>query len=105
MGTQLGGPFDTVLDCGLFHVFDDVDRVPYAASLAAVTAVGGRYFLLCFSEHQPGDWGPRRVTQDEIRATFADPTGWRVDEIEPARLVVTFLPEGVFAWLAGMTRL
>jgi hypothetical protein len=34
------------------------------------------------SDRQPGVLGPRRVTQEEIRATFAD--GWRVDSIEPA---------------------
>ena len=42
--------------------------------------------MLCFSELQPGDWGPRRVTEEEIRASFAD-RGWRVDSIEPAPLV------------------
>jgi SAM-dependent methyltransferase len=97
------GFFDTVLDCGVFHVFEDHDRGPFAASLASVTAPGARYFLLCFSEHQPGDWGPRRVTQAEIRDTF---TGdWRVDSIEPSRLVVTLLPDGVYAWRAALTRI
>jgi SAM-dependent methyltransferase len=96
------GLFDTVIDCGVFHVFDDSDRRRYVDSLAAVIPPGGRYFMLCFSEHQPGDWGPRRITQDEIRASFAG--GWRVDSIEPARLVVTILPDGVNAWLSALTR-
>jgi SAM-dependent methyltransferase len=93
--------FDSIVDCGLFHVFDDADRRRYVDSLAAVVAPGGRYFMLCFSEHQPGDWGPRRVTQGEIRAAFAD--GWRIDSIEPSRLEVTFLPDGVHAWLSAIT--
>src|ERR1700716_2866190 len=76
----LGEQFDTVLDCGLFHVFDDDDRARFVESLRAVIPAGGRYHMLCFSEHQLGDWGPRRVTQDEIRASFAD--GWRVESIE-----------------------
>ena len=96
------GLFDTVIDCGVFHVFDDADRRRYVDSLAAVIPPGGRYFMLCFSEHQPGDWGPRRITQDEIRASFAE--GWRVDSIDPARLVVTILPDGVYAWLSALTR-
>ncbi|KAA2260457.1 class I SAM-dependent methyltransferase [Solihabitans fulvus] len=103
----VGGPFDTVLDCGLFHVFDDAERTRFAAALHAVTAVGGRYFLLCFSDRQPGDWGPRRVTQGEIRACFAD--GWRVDEIVPAVIeVLPFNDHGeewaVESWLATITR-
>jgi hypothetical protein len=49
-----------------------------------VTKPGGVLHLICFSEHQPGEgeWGPRRITQAEIREAFAD--GWSVGEISPA---------------------
>ena len=73
---QLGLTFDTVIDSGLFHVFDDQDRARYVASLAAVLRDGGRCYLMCFSDRQPGDFGPRRVSQDELRAAFRD--GFRV---------------------------
>ncbi|HEU5001975.1 MAG TPA: class I SAM-dependent methyltransferase [Actinomycetota bacterium] len=99
------GPFDTVLDCGLFHVFDDPDRPVFARALAAATAPGAHYFLLCFNEHVPGDWGPRRVTQAEIHATFSADAGWRVDGIEAASFSVLLAPDGVPAWLAALTRL
>ncbi len=98
---ELGERFDTVLDCGLFHVFDDPDRERFARSLAAAVVPGGRYFMLCFSERQPGDVGPRRVTREEIRGTFAD--GWRVDSIDRATLEIMFGPD-VEAWLATITR-
>ena len=98
----LGAEFDTVLDCGLFHVFDDDDRARFVAALRGVVVRGGRYFLLCFSDKQPGDWGPRRVSQDELRESFAD--GWRVDAIEDAELETTLGPEGARAWLATFTR-
>jgi len=98
----LGQPFDTVLDSGLFHVFSDSDRAAYVASLSAAIAPGGRYFMLCFSERQPGDGGPRRVTQDEIRASFQK--RWQVDAIDPVKLDTTMGPDGVFAWLARITR-
>lgn len=98
----LGEWFDTVLDCGLFHVFDDEQRSPYVRSLRATIPAGGHYFLLCFSDHQPGDWGPRRVTQDEIRTSFSG--GWRVDSIEPAVIDITIDPHGVQAWLSVITR-
>ena len=58
--------------------------------------------MLCFSEHQPGEWGPRRVTQDEIRASFAD--GWRVESIGTAEIEVTISPVAVQAWLSAITR-
>ena len=94
--------FDTVLDSGLFHVFDDDDRARFVAGLRAVVPPGGRYHLLCFSDRQPGACGPRRVTQDEIRASFGD--GWRVDSIEATRMEVRIAPEGALAWLAAVTR-
>ena len=98
----LGEHFETVLDCGLFHVFDDDDRSRYVESLGGAISAGGRYHMLCFSEHQSGDWGPRRVTQDEIRASFAD--GWRVDSIDAATLAITISSEGARAWLSSITR-
>jgi SAM-dependent methyltransferase len=97
-----GEQFDTVLDCGLFHVFDDDDRARFVASLRAVVVPGGRYFLLCFSDTQPGDWGPRRVREDELQHCFAD--GWRIDSIEDTVLEITLGPEGARAWLASFTR-
>jgi SAM-dependent methyltransferase len=101
----LGRTFATVLDSGVFHTFDDTDRVRYVASLASVLGTGGVIHLLCFSEHTPGDWGPRRVTQAELREAFAD--GWQVERIEAARFEVR---EGAgvegrpHAWLARIVR-
>jgi SAM-dependent methyltransferase len=94
--------FDTTLDCGLFHVFDDDDRARFVDSLRAAMPVGASYHMLCFSDRQPGDWGPRRVSQAELRASLAD--GWRVDSIEPAKIDVTFDPAGARAWLLAATR-
>ena len=100
--TALGEQFATVLDSGLFHVFDDDDRARYVANLRAVIPAGGRYYMLCFSDRQPGDYGPRRVTQDEIRASFR--AGWRVDAIETATMDLTLDPPGARAWRATITR-
>jgi cyclopropane fatty-acyl-phospholipid synthase-like methyltransferase len=93
--------FDTVIDSGLFHVFDDDDRLRYVDGLRTAIPAGGRYFMLCFSDRQPGDWGPRRVTEDEIRASFSD--GWEIDAIEAATMDITIDPDGVRAWRAAVT--
>jgi cyclopropane fatty-acyl-phospholipid synthase-like methyltransferase len=98
----LGERFDTVLDCGLFHVFDDEPRAQYVASLGGVVNDGGRVYILCFSAEEPGDWGPRRVHPDEIRTSFAD--GWRVESIEPTTLDITVDPGTVQALLSTITR-
>jgi SAM-dependent methyltransferase len=99
---ELGEQFDDVLDCGLFHVLRDDDRLPYVDSLRAVLPLGGRFHMLCFSDRQPGDWGPRRVTQDEIEASFRD--GWQVESIEASTLVTNNLPNGAFAWRVSIRR-
>jgi SAM-dependent methyltransferase len=95
-------PFATALDCGLFHTFDDADRERFVTSLATVVRPGGRYFMLCFSDSEPGEWGPRRISTAEIETAFRD--GWSVDVIEPAELYVTIRAEPVRAWLATITR-
>jgi cyclopropane fatty-acyl-phospholipid synthase-like methyltransferase len=100
---ELGESFDTVLDCGLFHIFPDDDRAAFVGNLRFAVQPGGRYFMLCFSDEQPGDWGPRRVTRNEIEASFAD--GWRVDSIEPATIHITTDPGGIRAWLVALTRI
>jgi len=73
---RLGERFGTVIDSGLFHVFDGGDRPRYVTSLAAVVEPGGTYYMMCFSDRQPGVWGPRRVREEEIQAAFAD--GWDI---------------------------
>ncbi len=99
---SLDKQFDTVLDCGLFHVLDDDDRRSFVENLRAVIHPGGRYFMLCFSDRQPGSGGPRRITRDEIRTSFDK--GWQIDSIELAKLDTRMGPDGILGWLARITR-
>jgi SAM-dependent methyltransferase len=102
---DLGRDFDTIIDSGLFHVFDDNSRTGYVASLASVLRPRGRLYLMCFSDRQPGTVGPRRVSQDELRAAFAD--GWTVLDIEAETFEVNlgfFHGTTTQAWLATVGR-
>src|SRR5439155_8255256 len=99
---SLGETFDTVIDSGLFHVFGDDDRARYVESLRATTVPGGRVHMLCFSDRFPPGFGPRRISQDEIRTNFSD--AWNVASIEAVGLEVNFSPEPVPAWLATIER-
>lgn len=78
--------FDNVIDSGLFHVFSDDDRRRYIAGLATVLKPGGRLFFLCFSDDEPGEQGPRRVSRKEIYDSFDE--GWVVESIEPSHYEV-----------------
>ena len=95
--------FDVVIDSGVLHGFDDDDRRRYVERLHATLRPGGRCYLLCFSDRQPGDWGPRRLRREEIVETFA--SGWNVARIEPVVFEINPLPEAteVQAWLVEAT--
>ncbi len=107
--------FDHVIDSGLFHVFSDDDRRRYVEGLAHVLKPGGRIFLLCFSDQEPGTHGPRRISQKELHEAFAQ--GWEVESIEPCQLEIrsdlkdfnfskdfTFSEGGPKAWFAVIRR-
>ncbi len=101
---RLGRRFGTLIDSGVFHVFEDEDRARYVRSLASVVDPGGTLHLLCFSEHTPGEGGPRRVTQAEIFESFEN--GWEVEAIVGARIDVReeYALDPAYAWLARITR-
>ncbi|MBI2806243.1 MAG: hypothetical protein HYX68_14780 [Planctomycetes bacterium] len=98
-----------MIDSGLFHVFSDDDRRRYVEGLASVLEPGGRLFMLCFSDEEPGEQGPRRVSRREIEDAFAE--GWVVESIEPSRFEVrpdlkdiSFSEGGPKAWFVVVRR-
>jgi SAM-dependent methyltransferase len=126
----LGRTFDTVIDSGLFHTLSNEDRPRFVDNLATVIRRGGTYFMLCVSELAPepdfskmkdffpdpdklkdlmpylhklrrGDFGRRRVTQAEIRASFQD--GWRINYIRQAAMEVR-LEQGEAGWLSSISK-
>ena len=102
---RLGRRFQTVLDCGLFHTFDDHDeRIRYAASLASVTEHDGTLYVLCFSDEGP-ETGPHPIRQEELRAAFNPSNGWNVVAIEPDRIQTRFHDHGAPAWFATIKRI
>jgi cyclopropane fatty-acyl-phospholipid synthase-like methyltransferase len=101
--------FDNMIDSGLFHVFSDEDRRRYVEGLATVLKPGGRLFLMCFSDEEPGEQGPRRVSKKELHDAFAK--GWSIESIEPVQIEVrpdlkdfTFSEGGPKAWFAVVRR-
>ena len=101
--------FDNVIDSGLFHVFSDEDRKRYAEGLATVLKPGGRLYLMCFSDEEPGTQGPRRISKKDLHAAFAQ--GWDIESIEPTRVETrpdlkefTFSEGGPKAWFAVIRR-
>jgi len=100
--------FNTVLDSGLFHGLSDEDRRRYVQGLAHVLQPNGQLFLMCFSDEEPGDEGPRRVSQQELHAIFAH--GWHIESVVAVRVEVNptfkelFSKGGPKAWFATIQR-
>jgi cyclopropane fatty-acyl-phospholipid synthase-like methyltransferase len=101
--------FDNVIDSGLFHVLSNEDREKYVAGLATVLKPGGRLFLLCFSDEEPGTQGPRRISKKELQDAFAK--GWILESIQAYQIEVipnpkdfTFSEGGPKAWFAVIRR-
>ncbi len=99
---ELRRRFDTIIDCGLFHTFSDEMRHAFTPSLRSALSEQGTYFMLCFSEYEPADWGgPRRVSQKEIRDTFDE--FWRINYIREARFETNWPQVKGRAWLSSIT--
>ncbi|MDA4128789.1 MAG: class I SAM-dependent methyltransferase [Thaumarchaeota archaeon] len=93
--------FNTITDCGLFHVFSDEARRVFERSLRSALEPDGTYFMLCFSDKEPAGWGgPRRVSEDEIRETFHE--GWKINYIREASFESSFHSDGGRAWLTSI---
>ncbi|MCI0379971.1 MAG: class I SAM-dependent methyltransferase [Gemmataceae bacterium] len=97
--------FASVIDSGLFHVYSDDDRRRYVQGLRHVVEPGGRLFLMCFSDGEPGTQGPRRVSWPELYDAVAD--GWEVKSVHSVRFEVnpevtdfSFSKGGPKAWFA-----
>jgi SAM-dependent methyltransferase len=98
--------FDTVVDMGFFHTLTDEQRTAWRSVLAHVLVAGGSYVMVCFSDLVPGGYGPRRISEAEIRDTFRHSDGFEVAELERAEIesnrgaAVVAIP----AWLTKIDR-
>lgn len=100
---SLGLKFDTIIDSGLFHVFPGEARKKFVKSIDSVLRIGGTYLMMCFSEHEPPEWGPRRVSQEEIWESFKN--GFKINYIHET-MFQTNLPQGdVKAWLTSIIKI
>jgi len=100
--------FDNVIDSGLFHCFSDVDRGIYVEGLTHVTRPGGKLFLACFSDEEPGTFGPRRISEEDLYRAFA--RGGNLEFLRRVQFETTpeskdsFSSGGPKSWFLGMNR-
>lgn len=73
--------FASVIDSGLYHIYEAANRQAYIRGLAHVLESGGRLFLLSFTADEPSAQGG--VSKDDVYADFAK--GWEIESIEAVR--------------------
>lgn len=86
--------FDTVLDCGFFHVLSPGDQARYARALDRATRPGATLHLLAFSDRNPPRTDQRPVgcsthgvSESEIGNAFAE--RWQLVSLAPAHAVLS----------------
>lgn len=91
------GTFDGIVDRGVFHVLAPEARPRYAATVHRLLRLGGLLYLKAFSDKQPGDWGPHRLSREELRRPFRG--GFDVLSIEDTEFegTITPAPKALFA--------
>ncbi|MDH5704154.1 MAG: class I SAM-dependent methyltransferase [Aigarchaeota archaeon] len=94
--------FDNVLDSGLFHTLGDEERPVFASQINRVLHIGGKYFMLCFSEKETSKGGPRRVAKDEIKETFSEM--FKINHIRETVFESRFHPRGAKAYVTSASK-
>ena len=74
LDSKLSGPFDVILDRGLFHCFaDEADQRAYLATVRRLLQAGGVLLLKCFHKEESCEMGPPgRYGAEDIVRIFAD---------------------------------
>ena len=95
--------FNAVVDSGLFHTLSDHERPIFSKQIRRVLVNGGKYFMLCFSDKEPGNEGPRRISKKEIEVTFSKM--FRINYIKDAFFATKWDKKGPKAYLTSMTKI
>lgn len=64
---------DAIVDRGVFHVLPADKRPVYVRTVHRVLRPSGWLFLKCFSDKEPGTWGPHRIAAPVLRGYFRGP--------------------------------
>src|SRR2546428_564621 len=65
------GFVDVIIDRGVFHVLPPEKRSVYVDTVLRILRPHGWLLLKCFSDKQPGTFGPYRISSKELRGYFA----------------------------------
>lgn len=64
---------DAIVDRGVFHVLPEDKRPVYVQTVHRILRPNGWLFLKCFSDKEPGTWGPHRIAKPVLLGYFRGP--------------------------------
>lgn len=97
------GPFRSILDAGVLHVFSNDDRRRYLAGVTQALRPGGEFVVVVFSDAETRSGGPRRMRREELETSLLE-AGLEVVGIEACRYWTTSWDDGAAAWLGRARR-
>lgn len=87
--SELNQKYNTVIDCGVFHMFNELSRVEYQKSIKSVLNQSGLLIILAFSYLEPLGIGPsQRLTKSDYASAFSN--GWKIREYDDVEFETTF---------------
>ena len=95
------GLVEAIVDRGVFHVLPPGKRSAYVETVHRILSPNGWLFLKCFSDKEPGTFGPYRLAEDELRESFRK--RFDIESILDAEFQGTLKPNPR-AWFAIMRR-
>jgi SAM-dependent methyltransferase len=97
-----GTKADCIIDCGLFHCFNDDERAIFVEQLYKTLTENGLYHFLCFSEKETREGGPRRIAKQEIETVFSK--GWKILNLKDVFFENTLHENGSRAYLVTLQK-
>ena len=79
--SEFNKKFNTIIDCGVFHMFDARSRVEYQNNVKKILHKNGKLFILAFSYLEPLGIGPsQRLKERDYYNAFQN--GWKILNFE-----------------------
>jgi len=70
--TRLNKTFSAIIDRGVFHVFNEAERLFYVQSISKLLAPDGKLVIKCFSDKEEDrGTGPFRLSKSDLESSFS----------------------------------
>ena len=100
-----GSKYKTVIDCGVFHIFNHNWRIKYQEKMYQLLQGNGLLALLVFSDKEPlGIGPPHRISKTIIETIFIEHK-WKIESITEEKFEHNFPSKFANAYLAVIRKI